>query len=339
MLQLPQDLSSLLVAWYRSHRRRLPWRETRDPYRIWVSEIMLQQTRVETVKEYYARFMAAFPTVRELAAADDECVMKLWAGLGYYRRARDLLKCAEKVVADHRGQFPETAAELCKLPGIGRYTAGAVASIAFGEAAPAVDGNVLRVLARICASPVTVKEAEASLTPHYRSGQCGDFTQSLMELGATVCLPRGEPLCGACPLAERCRARQLGTPAAFPPPKAGIRRKIEPLTVLILRHGEKIALRKRPETGVLAGLWELPNAAGEKPEWGEKFGRVAGSFRSRHIFTHLEWHMLVLSVECERESPGFVWSFPDEHPLPEAFAKLLRMPRERGAAPEDPRRA
>ena len=320
---LPEDFAPRLTAWYRLHRRDLPWRANRDPYRVWVSEIMLQQTRVEAVKSYYTRFMAALPSVRKLAEADEETLMTLWAGLGYYRRARYLQKCAQSVVADHQGRFPETAAELRKLPGIGRYTAGAIASIAFGEASPAVDGNVLRVLARYCASPVDADTAEQMLLPHYRPGECGDFTQSLMELGATVCLPNGVPACGVCPLAEECRARKLGDPTAFPPPAVKTKRRIEPLTVLILRCSDKVALRKRPETGVLAGLWELPNRAGEHPEWGKDYGQVAGAFRSKHIFTHIEWHMLVLEVDCPREHPGFVWSAPGARPLPGAFAKLL----------------
>ncbi|MCI5778668.1 MAG: A/G-specific adenine glycosylase [Lentisphaeria bacterium] len=322
MPPLPHDFAPRLIAWYQLHRRRLPWRETRDPYRVWVSEIMLQQTRVETVRSYYTRFMEVLPSVETLAAAGEETVMKLWAGLGYYRRARLLHECARVVAA--AGRFPSTAAELRRLPGIGRYTAGAIASIAFDEAAPAVDGNVLRVLTRFRAAPVTTGAAERLLSRHYRRGECGDFTQSLMELGATVCLPHGEPECVRCPLAGDCRARALGTPTAFPPPAVKVARKVKLRTVLLLRHNGRIALRRRPETGVLAGMWELPSIAGENPEWGRAFGTVAAEFRSRHIFTHLEWRMLFLVVDCETESPEFVWSFPGEHPLPEAFAKLLR---------------
>ena len=330
---LPDDFAPRLLAWYRLHRRTLPWRENRDPYRVWVSEIMLQQTRVEAVKSYYTRFMAALPDVQTLAAADEETLMKLWAGLGYYRRARYLQKCAQTIVTEHQGRFPAAAAELRKLPGIGRYTAGAVASIAFDEAAPAVDGNVLRVLARFLAVPVDADLAEQTLLPHYRPGECGDFTQSLMELGATVCLPNGAPLCAKCPLAADCRARRLGTPAAFPPPPVKAKRRVEELTVLILFCRGKVALRKRPATGVLANLWELPNRAGEHPEWGKEFGEIAATFRSKHIFTHLEWRMLVLAVDCAQEHPGFVWSAPEEHPLPGAFAKLLQMQQAQRAKP------
>lgn len=303
--------------------RNLPWRADRDPYRVWVSEIMLQQTRVEAVKPYYRRFMEAFPTVDALAGADDEELMKRWAGLGYYRRARYLKKCAQAVVSEHGGRFPATAAELRKLPGIGRYTAGAIASIAFEEDAPAVDGNVLRLLSRFYAAPVEVNGAETALKSCFPPDQCGDFTQSLMELGATVCLPNGEPLCKACPLASDCRARRLGKTGEFPLPPAKAKRKIEILTVLVLRCHGKIALRKRPEKGVLAGMWELPNLPGEHPEWGTSFGQVRSTFRSRHVFTHLEWEMLAQEVECETESPDFQWSIPGAHPLPGAFAKLL----------------
>ena len=333
MPELPDDFAPRLTAWYRVNRRILPWRQNRDPYRILVSEIMLQQTRVEAVKRYFTRFMEVLPTVRALAEADEETLMKLWAGLGYYRRARYLRECAQRVVAEYHGRFPSTAAELRKLPGIGRYTAGAVASIAFDESAPAVDGNVLRVLARFRAAPIDVDTAEKTLLPHYRSGECGDFTQSLMELGATVCLPNGEPLCEVCPLGGDCRARRLGKPTAFPPPAAKTKRRIEQLTVLILRCHGKIALRKRPATGLLAGLWELPNTPGEAPEWGSAFGRVSAVFRSRHIFTHLEWRMLVVAVDCAAECPELVWSAPDEHPLPGAFAKLLQMQQAQLARP------
>ena len=303
--------------------RVLPWRVDRDPYRVWVSEIMLQQTRVEAVKPYFERFMAALPDVASLAAVGEEELMKLWAGLGYYRRARYLKRCAQVVVAEYDGRFPATAAELRKLPGIGRYTAGAIASIAFGEAVPAVDGNVLRVLSRFFAAAVDVDRAESALKVRYPSGRCGDFTQSLMELGATVCLPNGEPLCASCPLGSDCRARALGKTGDFPPPAARVQRKIELLTVLILRCRGRIALRRRPATGVLAGLWELPNRPGEVPEWGASFGTIRATFRGKHVFTHLEWHMLVQVVECESESPDFDWSEPGVRPLPNAFAKLL----------------
>ena len=323
MPTLPQDLAPRLLAWYSSHRRDLPWREDRDPYRVWVSEIMLQQTRVETVKSYFTRFVEALPDVRALAEADEEQLMTLWAGLGYYRRARLLQKCAQTITADHHGVFPRTAAELGKLPGIGRYTAGAVASIAFDQPAPAVDGNVLRVLARFLASSVDANAAEELLRPCYFPGKCGDFTQSLMELGATVCLPNGAPRCEDCPLAEDCRARSLGDPGAYPAPAAKVKRRVEQLTVLILRHGGRIALRRRPDTGVLAGLWELPNIPGEDPGWGKKFGRITSTRRCRHIFTHIEWHMLVLTVDCAEENSDFTWSAPGERPLPNAFAKLL----------------
>ncbi len=319
----PANFALRLIAWYRAHKRDLPWRADRDPYRVWVSEIMLQQTRVEAVKPYFERFMRTLPDVASLAAAGEEELMKLWAGLGYYRRARYLKQCAQVVVAEHGGRFPETAAELRKLPGIGRYTAGAIASIAFDEAAPAVDGNVLRVLSRFFAAAVDVDCAESALEACYPPGRCGDFTQSLMELGATVCLPNGEPLCAACPLASDCRACALGRTAEFPPPAVRVPRKIEVLTVLILRCRGRIALRRRPPTGVLAGLWELPNFPGEDPALGASFGEVRATFRAKHVFTHLEWHMLALVVECERESPDFRWSEPGVHPLPNAFAKLL----------------
>ncbi len=284
---------------------------------------MLQQTRVEAVKPYFERFMKALPDVDSLAAVGEEELMKLWAGLGYYRRARYLKQCARIVVAKYGGRFPAAASELRGLPGIGRYTAGAIASIAFEEAVPAVDGNVLRLLSRFYAAAADVGSAEAVLKACYPPGRCGDFTQSLMELGATVCLPNGEPLCASCPLASDCRALALGRTGEFPPPAVRVRRKVQLLTVLILRCRGRIALRRRPEGGVLAGLWELPNLPGENPEWGASFGTVRATFRSRHVFTHLEWRMLVQAVECGRENPEFEWSEPGNRPLPGAFAKLI----------------
>lgn len=322
-LALPPDFASRITGWYRVNARVLPWRQDRNPYRVWVSEIMLQQTRVEAVIAYFERFMQALPTVEALAEAPEELLMKLWAGLGYYRRARYLHMCAQTLVSDCRGIFPDTVEGLRRLPGIGRYTAGAIASIAFERPAPAVDGNVLRVLSRLTARIVTVDEAEAALLPRYPAGSCGDFTQSLMELGATVCLPNGAPDCLRCPFGGDCLAKLRGTPTAFPPPAVKPPRKIEERTVFLLFHQGRIAVRRRPDRGVLAGLWELPNVAGDHPELAESYGTLRATRKARHIFTHLEWHMTVCEIDAREEFPEFQWGCPDQYPLPSAFAGLL----------------
>ena len=226
MESLYRNLPKLLVPWYRQHARQLPWRRDRKPYHVWISEIMLQQTRVEAVKGYYARFLKALPAVEQLAAAEEGILLKLWEGLGYYNRVRNMQKTARIIVDTYHGRFPQTAGELERLPGIGPYTAGAIASICFEQPAAAVDGNVLRVVARVCniQSPVDLpqvkKEITSCLQRVYPAQNRGDFTQSMMELGATVCLPDRQPRCKACPLGGICRARQLGLPSGFATPYA-----------------------------------------------------------------------------------------------------------------------
>ena len=275
-----------LTDWYRANRRDLPWRHTSDPYRIWVSEIMLQQTRVESVKAYYQRFLEALPDLSALAEADEERLLKLWEGLGYYSRVRNMQRAARTVVEDFKGAFPRTKEEMEKLPGIGSYTAGAVASIAFGERVPAVDGNVLRVWARMTADdrnillPSVKKEAERDIAglmqtlPAARtSGQdhpgafhenaAGDFNQALIELGALLCLPGEKPLCEACPVRPFCGAERRGLAGVLPIREKKTERRIERRTVLLVRSGELTAVRKRPDSGLLAGMYEFPNVRGE----------------------------------------------------------------------------
>ena len=258
----------LLLDWYRQNRRDLPWRHTRDPYPVLVSEIMLQQTRAETVKPYFHRFMATLPTVEALANADEPTLLKLWEGLGYYSRVRNLQRAARTVTERHGGVIPADFDALLKLPGVGRYTAGAVASIAFDIPVPAVDGNVLRVLARLTGddtdilSPTTKKTAEAVLAPLVPTPDAGDFTQSLIELGALVCVP-GEPKCSDCPLHLLCEAKRVGRERELPVRIAKTKRREEARTVLVIRCGEsdgriRIALRKRPSEGLLGGLYEFP---------------------------------------------------------------------------------
>ena len=337
---IPAVLTEPLLAWYRENARDLPWRHTEDPYRIWVSEIMLQQTRVAAVLGYYARFLEAFPTVEALASADEERLMKLWEGLGYYSRARNLQKAAKEVVA--MGGFPDTYAGLLALPGIGPYTAGAIASICFERPAAAVDGNVLRVCARVLddATPIDSAAHKAALTAAlsacYPAGHCGDFTQALMELGATVCGPNRAPQCEVCPIAALCLARAHGTAAALPVKAPKRAKRAEDYTVFCLRCGDRLAVERRPEHGLLAGLWELPNTPGllDERQAGEyASGQGLGDVRlrsardGRHIFTHIVWTMRCYTLECSAMPPRYHWATPDELreeiSLPTAFRQFV----------------
>ena len=303
-----KDFSRLLLDWYDVHKRPLPWREELSPYRIWISEIMLQQTRIEAARGYFHRFLTALPTLEALAAAEEETVLKLWEGLGYYSRARNLHKCARLLVSEYGGQFPTTAAELRKLPGIGDYTAGAIASIAFGQAEPAVDGNVLRVLSRFTRSGESIGDAKVKnrfreeLRAIYPAGRCGDFTSALMELGEVVCTP-GTPECSRCPLAELCEAHAQGEETHYPVMPEKKPRRVEHRRVLLLICGDRVALRRRPDKGLLAGLWEFPNdTETDPPADGAPCGEAA------HIFSHVEWHMKGYVIPCERELPGYEWA-------------------------------
>ncbi len=304
---LLRESLAILCRWFETNGRPLPWREEPTPYRVWVSEIMLQQTRIEAVRGYFERFMAAFPTVEALAAAEEEQVLKLWEGLGYYSRARNLKRAAERVVSEYGGQLPQTAAELKKLPGVGDYTAGAIASIACGEAAPAVDGNVLRVLSRLLAdgrdvlTPAVRRAFTEALQAVYPAGrEAGLATQSLMELGETTCLPNTAPLCLLCPLAALCRARAEGEPERYPLRGPKKPRRLEERTVLLLSAGGRWAVSKRPDSGLLAGLWEFPTLAGhaEEAELRRFLAEQGGELMSltpcgeaKHLFTHVEWRM------------------------------------------------
>ena len=267
-------LAAPLLTWYDIHKRVLPWRGIRDPYRIWVSEIMLQQTRVQAVLEYYARFMAELPDVYALAAAGEERLFKLWEGLGYYSRARNLHRAAQVLVNDCGGEFPHTREELLRLPGVGDYTASAIVSIAFGEPEPAVDGNLLRVAARVGGIAEDIMDARvrkrfrAMLTESIDCERPGEWNQAMMDLGATVCLPNGAPLCEKCPARAFCAAYQNGMTDVLPVRAAKKPRRVEERTVFLLVRDGRLALRKRPAKGLLAGLWELPNVPGNLDEAG-----------------------------------------------------------------------
>ncbi len=328
-----------LTRWHIANRRPLPWRNAPTAYQVWVSEIMLQQTRIEAVIPYYKRFMERLPDVEALANVSEEELLKLWEGLGYYSRARNLHKAAQLLVSDWDGRLPEDAEALRKLPGIGGYTAGAIASIAFGKPEPAVDGNVLRVTLRLLASredalsPRTKSRLTALLREVYPSGEAaGLLTEALMELGETVCLPNAVPRCDACPIAHLCLGRERGIAADLPVRAPKKPRKIEERTVLLLQCGERYALRQRPSEGLLANMWELPSLPGvwEAEALAERFGAERAEFLGEavHLFTHIEWHMRGFRVLVSAEAEGYVWAdrktVREVYAVPAAFRAFLK---------------
>lgn len=332
-----------LLSWYEANKRDLPWRRTTDPYAIWVSEIMLQQTRVEAVLPYYERFLATLPTVSDLAQASDEVLHKLWQGLGYYSRVRNLQKGAKEVCERFGGMVPSDEKDLLSLCGIGSYTAGAIASIAFGKAVPAVDGNVLRVLARVLADDRNVldqktKESmEIALKPAIPPSDAGNFTQSLIELGALVCTPQS-PKCEACPLAFCCEAKKQGLCAILPIRFKNNTKKEENKTVFLIESKDGILLHRRPASGLLAGLWELPNVenhlseAQAKEVLSEMGIRVQSIFAlpaAKHIFTHKIWNMTAFKVFTKDSAPTpYVYASKEavdtKYAIPSAFAAFMK---------------
>lgn len=323
--ELLRNIPKLLLAWYDREARVLPWRSHPTPYRVWVSEIMLQQTRVDTVLPYFERFMAALPGIGALAQADESTLMKLWEGLGYYSRARNLQKAARIIMERFTGSLPGTLSDLVQLPGIGDYTAGAIASIAFGQPAEAVDGNVLRVFSRMLSSDADIALPEVK--QHYRmlargmlpQDRPGDFNQALMDLGATVCLPNGAPRCEICPVAAHCEGHRRGVAGGLPIKAQKKPRIIHKRTVFVLVNHGRVLLVKRPGKGLLAGLWELPGvegwldneqAADILRRWGAAVISINRLENARHIFTHVEWHMQGWLAEVEEFSPSgeFVWA-------------------------------
>jgi len=343
MLNQLEQIIEPLLKWYRANARDLPWRHTADPYKIWVSEIMLQQTRVAAVLGYYHRFLNAFPTVWDLANASEEQLLKLWEGLGYYSRARNMQKAAKTIVNDLKGVFPTEYSDLLKLSGIGEYTAGAIASSAFGQRVAAVDGNVLRVVSRITENrddindPKTKKMYREMLEQVLPNSQedMRIFNQAMMELGATVCVPNGEPKCKLCPARFACQAAQNGTALELPVKSQKKSRRIENKTVFVLFCEERTALHKRDDHGLLAGLWEFPNVNGvldEKQvyEHLEQIGLRVIDWKKRimakHIFTHVEWHMTGYVVEVAGVAEhGLVWADRESfgvYAIPSAFSKF-----------------
>ena len=338
-----------LLVWYEQNARTLPWREDRNPYHIWLSEIMLQQTRVEAVIPYYHRFLAALPTIGKLAAVEEEQLLKLWEGLGYYSRARNLKKAAVLCVEQYGGMLPPTYDELLKLPGFGPYTAAAVASIAFGAPVPAVDGNVLRVVSRLCAYgedimlPAVRKAVFTCLLP-YMTEKPGEMNQAFMDLGALVCLPNGAPKCMDCPVSFCCEAFSNRQERLFPVKRAKAARRIEKRVVLLICAEQRVLLHKRDAQGLLAGLWEFPNFEGSSDETavrdycagiGLPAKKICRLDDAKHIFTHIEWHMTSFAVEMDRciEVKGGVWvkaeELQEQYHLPGAFHAFREAVRER----------
>ena len=341
-------LATPLLQYYDAHRRILPWRENPTAYGVWVSEIMLQQTRVEAVKPYFARFMEALPDIKSLAEAKEEKLLKLWEGLGYYSRVRNLGKAAQKVMSDYDGEMPSDVEELLKLPGIGTYTAGAISSIAYGKVAPAVDGNVLRVMSRIFKDDRDILNAqvkrdwEALLMRTMSKERPGDFNQAMMEIGAMVCVPNGAPKCDICPFAGICQAHLCGEELQYPYKAPKKERIIEERTILILRDEDKVALTKRPAQGLLAGMYEFPVIEGHVAEneviaylkeKGLQALRITELEDAKHIFSHKEWHMKGYMIRVDELTRGEVpedWLFvepkkaEDSYPIPSAYAKYRK---------------
>ena len=335
-----QNLPVVLLPWYRENKRQLPWRADREPYHVWLSEIMLQQTRVEAVKGYYARFLETLPTIAHLAACDDDLLHKLWEGLGYYSRVRNLKKAAIQIMEVHGGIFPGKYEEIRALPGIGDYTVGAVSSICFDRKTPAVDGNVLRVVSRILEDPTPIdlpaqKKRVSDLLKAVYPEEAGEFTQALMELGATLCGPNWKPRCDECPCKDFCGGAIHGTAEQFPVKSPKKEKRVEDKTVFILSCDGRYALRKRPDAGLLAGLWEFPNvptkletqdALTQAEAFGLRPREIYRQVERKHIFTHIRWEMRGIYMEVAEAAGDFLWltaqEIQQEAALPTAFRQF-----------------
>ena len=340
------QLTEPLLQWFSDHARILPWREKVTPYRVWVSEIMLQQTRVEAVKPYFERFTTALPTIKDLAECDEAPLLKLWEGLGYYNRVRNMQIAAQTVMAEYGGELPADYEKLLTLKGIGHYTAGAIASIAYGIPVPAVDGNVLRVIMRVTADDSDIMKqsvktkVEKELLQIMPQDAAGAYNQALMELGATVCVPNGEPQCEVCPWKTVCRTKKYGNWQEIPVKSKAKARKIEDMTVLVIRDGEKVVLHRRPKRGLLAGLYEFPNRPGHLSQ--EEALRAVQEMKlhpmhiqkledAKHIFSHVEWHMSGYMIRVDtltREESDLLFvetkETEENYPVPAAFAAYTR---------------
>lgn len=345
------EIVNPLVEWYNGNKRILPWRDQNNAYYTWVSEIMLQQTRVEAVKPYFLRFIKELPDVQALAECQEEKLMKLWEGLGYYNRVRNMQIAAQTVVRDYNGRLPASYEKLLELKGIGNYTAGAIASIAYQLPVPAVDGNVLRVISRITEDRQDItkqsvrRQMEEKLSQIMPKESPGDFNQALMELGAVVCVPNGPAHCEKCPVSEYCLAYQHGTMEELPVKASKKDRKLENRTVLVIQDGEKTVIQKRPKKGLLAGLYELPNFEGhlsreealvEVERMQLEPLRIEKLPDAKHIFSHIEWRMTgylirVASLDTETEIP-FIFAAKKQsekqYAIPSAFRSYVKYMKE-----------
>lgn len=336
-----------LLEWYDGNKRELPWRDKNNAYYTWVSEIMLQQTRVEAVKPYFARFIHELPDVQALAECPEEKLLKLWEGLGYYNRVRNMQKAAVEVCEQYEGILPASYEQLLGLKGIGSYTAGAIASIAYGIPVPAVDGNVLRVISRITENREDImkqsvrKQMEQELACVMPKDRAGDFNQALMELGAVVCVPNGPAKCEICPASLYCRARKNGTVSELPVKAPKKERTVEKRTVLLIQDGRRTAIKKRPNKGLLAGLFELPNEKGHlSPEEAVALVkkmeldplRIEVLEPAKHIFSHIEWRMICYRIRVSSlENPKdksliFVdkKQSEEQYAIPSAFSAYVK---------------
>lgn len=341
-----EKINQPLLAWFQAEHRSLPWREEPTSYRVWVSEIMLQQTRVEAVKPYFEKFLKELPTVQDLAECSEERLLKLWEGLGYYNRVRNMQTAAKGVMEYYHGELPADYEELLKLKGIGHYTAGAIASIAFGIPVPAVDGNVLRVLTRVTMDDTDIMkqsfktQMESALKEAMPKDAASAYNQALMELGATVCVPNGAPLCEECPLKGLCLAKEQNVQMNYPVKTKLKKRRIEKKTVLVIQDGNKVVLRKRPKEGLLAGMYEFPNLEGylkEKEvlsyvrEMGLVPVRIQKIEPTKHIFSHIEWHMngyIIKVAQLEEAVSESLFLEAEDclknYPVPSAFERYKK---------------
>ena len=336
-IELLKKIRKPIVEWYQENKRELPWRKEKNPYHIWISEIMLQQTRIEAVKQYYERFLEQIPNIQALAEIEEEKLLKLWEGLGYYNRARNLKKSAQIIQEKYKGQMPKTYEELIQLPGIGEYTAGAISSIAYDEQVPAVDGNVLRVVSRVVGSKEDVLEnkTKKEFTKKLREimpKQAGDFNEGLMELGELVCIPNGQPLCEKCPVQKICIAKRENLTDVIPVRNQKIKRKKEEITVFLLEYEGEFAIQKRKKTGLLANMYEFPNLTRkiQKKEikqvlqdWSLEGSTPEKIGTHHHVFSHIEWDMIGYKIKTTSKNDTFMWKRKEEilekYAIPGAF--------------------
>lgn len=332
------SLTNKILDWFDHHRRPMPWRDHPSPYYVWISEIMAQQTRIDTVMGYFERFINVFPTIESLAQASEEEVLKQWQGLGYYSRARNIHKLAKLIMSEYQGQLPQTYDKLLNLPGIGPYTAGAIASIAFGQKALAIDGNVNRVIARLygiaddLSTRASQRQIEERVLQLISNDRPGDFNQGLMEIGALVCIPNGAPKCNECPLQESCVAHEKGLTDVIPMKKKKVAVRVEPRTVIVMRYGHKIAIRKRPSKGLLASMYEVLHVEGhweaeDIVQFVPSLSSIYPLMNHQHVYSHLIWQMKGYVVDVKEKDPNWVWVNQEEvihrYAIPNAFQPFI----------------